>query len=255
MFLLVRIDCENRMMVIHSSWMMRNNWALIPPYRSMEELWLLVDQNKPLPNDTPTYQVTSVHLIGNLLHYFFMHFFAASLEEAWSHIRTVDLNESMQTVPMVAQSSSQKGLGTIPNFTSSTGSKTTVPSLVDTNTDKSIVQTALLHRLNQDVHLLLLKGDMRGKLMCSKSGVDRSPNDDTKSLACLPFMAPYGTLTDFDTGVVILTSGEKRKTAMRFLSRYAGTTLGSLLRKVCQRLFTDDFAKIIGWTDKRNQRR
>ncbi|KAF7262718.1 hypothetical protein EG68_00001 [Paragonimus skrjabini miyazakii] len=39
---------------------------------------------------------------------------------------------------------------------------------------------------------------------------------------------------------------------MRFFSRYARTTLGSLLRKVCQRLFTDDFAKIVGWTDNRN---
>ncbi|KAF5394035.1 hypothetical protein PHET_12357 [Paragonimus heterotremus] len=201
MFLLVRIDCENRMMVIHSSWMMRNNWALVAPYRSMEELRSLVDQNKPLPNDTPAYQVTSVHL-------------NASLEEAWSHIRTVDLDESMQTVPMVAQSSSQKVFGTIINPTSSTSSKTTIPSLVDTDTDKSIGQTALLHRLNQDVRLLLLKVDMLEKLMRSKSGVDRSPNDDTKSLACLPFMAPCRTLTDFDTGEVILTSEEKRKTAV-----------------------------------------
>ncbi|KAF7260606.1 hypothetical protein EG68_02270 [Paragonimus skrjabini miyazakii] len=120
MFLLVRIDCENRMVVIHSSWMMRNNWALIPPYRSMEELRSLVDQNKPLPNDTPAYQVTGIHLTANLLHYFFMHFFAASLEEAWSHIRTVDLDDSVRTVPMVAQSSPQKVLGTILNPTSST---------------------------------------------------------------------------------------------------------------------------------------
>ncbi|KAF6769036.1 hypothetical protein AHF37_12399, partial [Paragonimus kellicotti] len=35
----------------------------------------------PLPNDTPAYQVTGIHL-------------TASLEEAWSHIRTVDLDES-----------------------------------------------------------------------------------------------------------------------------------------------------------------
>ncbi|KAF7255038.1 hypothetical protein EG68_10229 [Paragonimus skrjabini miyazakii] len=181
----------------------------------------------------------------------------ASTEEAWSHIRTVDLDDSMRTVPMVAQSSPQKVLETIPNSKPSTSSKTTVPPLVDTDMDKSFgqVNTALLYRLSQDVHLLLLKVDMLEKLMRSKSGVDRSPNDDTKSLACLPFMAPYRTLTDFDTGEVILTSDEKRKTAMRFLSRYTGTTLGSLLRKVCQRLFTDDFAKIVGWTDKRNQGR
>ncbi|KAF6771565.1 hypothetical protein AHF37_09244 [Paragonimus kellicotti] len=244
MFLLVRIDGESRTVVIHSSWMMLNNWALIPPYRSMEELRSLVDQKKPLPNDTPAYQVTGIHL-------------TASLEEAWSHISTVDLDESLRTVPMVAQSSPQKMLGTILNPTSSTSSKTTVPSLVDTDTDKSNgqVNTALLQRLTQDVHLLLLKVDMLEKMLRSKSGIDRSPNDDTKSLACLPFMAPYRTLTDFDTGEVILMSEEKRKTAMRFLSRYAGTTLGSLLRKVCQRLFTDDFAKIVGWTDKRNRGR
>ncbi|KAF6780352.1 hypothetical protein AHF37_00228 [Paragonimus kellicotti] len=157
-----------------------------------------------------------------------MHFFAASLEEAWSHISTVDLDESLRTVPMVAQSSPQKMLGTILNPTSSTSSKTTVPSLVDTDTDKStgqvntgklcrykeIIQTALLQRLTQDVHLLLLKVDMLEKMLRSKSGIDRSPNDDTKSLACLPFMAPYRTLTDFDTGEVILMSEEKRKTAV-----------------------------------------
>ncbi|KAF7255358.1 hypothetical protein EG68_10133 [Paragonimus skrjabini miyazakii] len=163
----------------------------------------------------------------------------------------------MRTVPMVAQSSPQKVLGTILNPTSSTSSKTTVLPLVDINKDKSFgqVNTALLHRLSRDVHLLLLKVDMLKRLMRSKSGVDRSPNDVTKSLARLPFVAPYRTLTDFDTGEVILTSDEKRKTAMRFLSKYAGTTLGSLLRKVCQRLFTDDFAQIVGWTDKRNQGR
>ncbi|KAF5405204.1 hypothetical protein PHET_01308 [Paragonimus heterotremus] len=128
MFLLVRIDCENRMVVIHSSWMMRNNWALIPPYRSMEELRSLVDQNKPPPKDTPAYQVTGVHL-------------TASIEEAWSHIRTVDLDDSMQTVPMVAQSSPQKVFGSIINPTSSANSKTTVPSPVNTDTDKSIGRT------------------------------------------------------------------------------------------------------------------
>ncbi|KAF5398587.1 hypothetical protein PHET_08515 [Paragonimus heterotremus] len=247
MFLLVRIDFENRMVVIHSSWMMRNNWALIPPYWSMEELRSLVDQNKPLPNDTPAYQVTVVHLTDNLLHHFFVHFFAASLEEVWSHMRTVDLDESMRIVPMVSRSSPRKVLGTILNHTSSTSSK------------------------EVNVHLLLLKVDMLEKLMRSKSGVGLSPKDDIKSLACLPFMAPYRTLTDFDTGEVILTSEEKKKTAvpstyaslihhlrfsqMRFLSRHPGTTLGSLLRQVCLRLFTDDFHKIVGWTDKRNQGR
>ncbi|KAF6772120.1 hypothetical protein AHF37_08508 [Paragonimus kellicotti] len=114
---------------------------------------------------------------------------------------------------------------------------------------------------------LLLKVDMLEKMLRSKSGIDRSPNDDTKSLACLPFMAPYRTLTDFDTGEVILMSEEKRKTAV--LSTYTSLTIftdalsfqirrnhsGSLLRKVCQRLFTDDFAKIVGWTDKRNRGR
>ncbi|KAF7233831.1 hypothetical protein EG68_12640 [Paragonimus skrjabini miyazakii] len=80
------------------------------------------------------------HPTGNLLHYFFMHFFEASLEEAWGHICTVDLDDSMLTVPMVAQSSSQKVLGTIPNPTSSTSSKTTVPPLVDTDEDKSFGQ-------------------------------------------------------------------------------------------------------------------
>ncbi|KAF6771202.1 hypothetical protein AHF37_09616 [Paragonimus kellicotti] len=55
---------------------------------------------------------------------------------------------------------------------------------------------------------------MLEKMLRSKSGIDRSPNDDTKSLACLPFMAPYRTLTDFDTGEVILMSEEKRKTAV-----------------------------------------
>ncbi|KAF7250702.1 hypothetical protein EG68_09589 [Paragonimus skrjabini miyazakii] len=64
---------------------------------------------------------------------------------------------------------------------------------------------------------------MLEKLMRSKSGVDRSPNDDTKSLACLPFMAPYRTPTDFDTGEAILTSDEKRKTAV--LSTYASLTI------------------------------
>ncbi|KAF6773292.1 hypothetical protein AHF37_07358 [Paragonimus kellicotti] len=154
-----------------------------------------------------------------------MHFFAASLEEAWSHISTVDLDESLRTVPMVAQSSPQKMLGTILNPTSSTSSKTTVPSLVDTDTDKSTgqVNTALLQRLTQDVHLLLLKVDMLEKMLRSKSGIDRSPNDDTKSLACLPFMAPYRTLTDFDTGEVILMSEEKRKTAV--LSTYTSLTI------------------------------
>ncbi|KAF5396340.1 hypothetical protein PHET_10405 [Paragonimus heterotremus] len=78
MFLLVRIDCENRMVVIHSSW---NNWALILPYRSMEELRSLVGQNKPLPNYTLAFQVTGIHL-------------TAPFEEAWSHIRMVDLDES-----------------------------------------------------------------------------------------------------------------------------------------------------------------
>ncbi|KAF6770258.1 hypothetical protein AHF37_11602 [Paragonimus kellicotti] len=63
----------------------------------------------------------------------------------------------------------------------------------------------------QDVHLLLLKVDMLEKILRSKSGVDCSPNDDTKSLACLPFMAPYRTLTDFDTGEVILMSEEKKE--------------------------------------------
>ncbi|KAF5394021.1 hypothetical protein PHET_12378 [Paragonimus heterotremus] len=89
----------------------------------MEELQSLVDQNKLLPNDTPAYQVTGIHLTGNLLRYFFMHFFAASLEEAWRHIRTIDLDESIRTVPMVAQSSSQKVLGTILSPASSTSSK------------------------------------------------------------------------------------------------------------------------------------
>ncbi|KAF5395572.1 hypothetical protein PHET_11893 [Paragonimus heterotremus] len=111
------------MLVIHSSWIMRNNWALIPPYRSMGELRWLVDQNKPLPNGTPAYQVRGAHLTGGLLHYFFMRFFAASLEEAWSHIRAVDLDESMRTLPMVAQSSPQKVLGTVLNPTSSASSK------------------------------------------------------------------------------------------------------------------------------------
>ncbi|KAF5403208.1 hypothetical protein PHET_03099 [Paragonimus heterotremus] len=164
--------------------MMRNNWALIPPYRSMEELRSLVGQNNPLPNDTPAYQLTGVHL-------------TASIEEAWSHIRMVDLDESMRPVLMVAQSSPQKVFGTILNPTSSISSK-------------------------QDVHLVLLKADMLGKLMRSKSGVDRSPNDHTNSSACLPFMAPYRTLTDFDTGEVIFTSEEKRKTAV--LSTYTSLT-------------------------------
>ncbi|KAF5401743.1 hypothetical protein PHET_04474 [Paragonimus heterotremus] len=138
------------MVVIHSSWRMRNNWIMIPPYRSLEELRSLVDQNKPLLNDTPAYHVTGIH-------------------------RT------------------------------------------------EIIQTALLYRLSQDVHLLLLKVDMLEKLMRSKLGVDRSSNDDTKSLACLPFMTPYHTLIDFDTGEVILTSEEKRKTAV--LSTYTSLTI------------------------------
>ncbi|KAF6777786.1 hypothetical protein AHF37_03043 [Paragonimus kellicotti] len=175
MFLLVRIDGESRTVVIHSSWMMLNNWALIPPYRSMEELRSLVDQKAPTERHT-SLSSDGVHL-------------TASFEEAWSHVSTVDLDESVRTVPMVAQSSPQKVLGTILNPASSTSS-------------------------NQDVHLLLLKVDMLEKLLRSKSGVDRSPNDDTKSLACLPFMAPYRTLTDFDTGEVILMSEEKRKTAV-----------------------------------------
>ncbi|KAF7249485.1 hypothetical protein EG68_08946 [Paragonimus skrjabini miyazakii] len=137
----------------------------------------------------------------------------APFEEAWSHIREVDLDDSLRTVPMMAPSSLQKVLGTILNPTSSTSSKTTVPPLVDTDKDKSFghvnSQTALLHRLSQDVHLLLLKVDMLEKLMRSKSGVHRSPDDNTKSLTCLPFMAPYRTLTDFDTGEVILTSEKK----------------------------------------------
>ncbi|KAF5397644.1 hypothetical protein PHET_09136 [Paragonimus heterotremus] len=97
------------MVVIHSSWMMQNNWTMIPPYRSMEEVRSLVDQNKPLTNDTPAYQVTGIHL-------------TASLEEAWSHICRADLDESMQTVSMVAQSSPQKLWGTILNPTSPTSS-------------------------------------------------------------------------------------------------------------------------------------
>ncbi|KAF6771490.1 hypothetical protein AHF37_09280 [Paragonimus kellicotti] len=64
---------------------------------------------------------------------------------------------------------------------------------------------------------------MLEKMLRSKSGIDRSPNDDTKSLACLPFMAPYRTLTDFDTGEVILMSEEKRKTAV--LSTYTSLTI------------------------------
>ncbi|KAF6779983.1 hypothetical protein AHF37_00493 [Paragonimus kellicotti] len=137
----------------------------------------------------------------------------ASLQEAWSHIRTVDLDESIRTVPIVAQSSPRKVLETTFNPASFTSSKTTVPSLVDVDTDKSTgqVNTALLQRLTQDVHLLLLKVDMLEKMLRSKSGIDRSPNDDTKSLACLPFMAPYRTLTDFDTGEVILMSEEEKE--------------------------------------------
>ncbi|KAF5398524.1 hypothetical protein PHET_08072 [Paragonimus heterotremus] len=49
--------------------------------------------------------------------------------------------------------------------------------------------------------------------------------------------------------------GTVLNTASSTSSKYAGTTLGSLLRKVCQLLSTDDFAKIFGWTDKRNQGR
>ncbi|KAF5394051.1 hypothetical protein PHET_12329 [Paragonimus heterotremus] len=89
----------------------------------MEELRSLIDQNKPLPDDTPTYSVTGIHPTGNLMHYFFKHFFAASFEGAWSHIRAVDLDVSMQTVPMVAQSSPQKVLGIILNPASPTSSK------------------------------------------------------------------------------------------------------------------------------------
>ncbi|KAF7236164.1 hypothetical protein EG68_11458 [Paragonimus skrjabini miyazakii] len=106
---------------------MRNNWTLIPPYRDMEESRSLVDQNEPLPNDTPAYQVTGVYL-------------TAPLEEAWSHMCTIDLDESMRTVPMVAQSSPQKVLETILNPTSSTSSRITVSPLVDTDKDKSFGQ-------------------------------------------------------------------------------------------------------------------
>ncbi|KAF6780462.1 hypothetical protein AHF37_00067 [Paragonimus kellicotti] len=67
----------------------------------MEELRSLVDQKKPLPNDTPAYQVTGIHL-------------TASLEEAC---------ESMRTVLVMAQLA-QKMLGTILNPASSTSSKT-----------------------------------------------------------------------------------------------------------------------------------
>ncbi|KAF7234389.1 hypothetical protein EG68_11739 [Paragonimus skrjabini miyazakii] len=56
----------------------------------MEESRSLVGQNEPLPNDTPACQVTGIHL-------------TASLEEAWSHVRTVDLDDSLLTVLMVAQ--------------------------------------------------------------------------------------------------------------------------------------------------------
>ncbi|KAF5395837.1 hypothetical protein PHET_11342 [Paragonimus heterotremus] len=142
----------------------------------MGEVRSLVNQQSPLPNVTSAHQVTGVHLI-------------ASFEEAWSHVHMVDLDESVRTVPMVSQSSPEKVVGNILNSASSNSS-------------------------NQDVHLLQLTMDMIEKLLLSTPGVDRSPNDDIKSLTCLPFMAPYRTLTDCDTGEVILMSEEKRKTAV-----------------------------------------
>ncbi|KAF6769722.1 hypothetical protein AHF37_12061, partial [Paragonimus kellicotti] len=123
---------------------------------------------------------------------------AASFEEAWSHVSMVDLDESVRTVPMVAQSSPQKVLGNILNHTSSNSS-------------------------NQDIQSLLLKIDMLEKLLRPTVGVDRSPNDYIKSLACLPFMAMYCTLTDFYTSEIILLWEEKRKPAA--LSTYTSLTV------------------------------
>ncbi|KAF5394324.1 hypothetical protein PHET_11795, partial [Paragonimus heterotremus] len=88
------------------------------------------------------------------------------------------------------------------------------PKITSSDTDRSICQTALLHRLSRNVRLFLLKVDMLERFLHSKSGAVRSPNNDSKSSACLHFMVPYRTLMDFDAGEFILMSEEKKKTAV-----------------------------------------
>ncbi|KAF5395709.1 hypothetical protein PHET_11736, partial [Paragonimus heterotremus] len=152
MFLLVRIDGENRTVVIHSSWRMRNNWALIPPYGSAEELRSLVDQNVPLPDDTPADQVTGFITLA---------------------------------------------IG-----------------------DNIFSCTSL--QLSVNVYLFLLKLNLPKKLLGFKLN-DDSSNNDTRSLARMPFMAPYRTVMDVDSGEVIWASEEKRKSWV--LSTYTPSTI------------------------------
>ncbi|KAF7261236.1 hypothetical protein EG68_02295 [Paragonimus skrjabini miyazakii] len=48
---------------------------------------------------------------------------------------------------------------------------------------------------------------------------------------------------------------QKRKLAVRFLSRFEGGKLCSVMRKICQCLFSDKFAQNFSWTNVRQHGR
>ncbi|KAF7234229.1 hypothetical protein EG68_12254 [Paragonimus skrjabini miyazakii] len=80
----------------------------------------------------------------------------------------------------------------------------------------------VLRAILEAIHVLEMKVDMFEKILRSKCSVDARLGSGGDELACLPVAAPYRTVQDFDCGELVLMNEQKRKLAVRFLSRFEG---------------------------------
>lgn len=104
MFLIVKLFVQNRLTIIHSSWMISNGWASVPTYSTMEELRMLCSQHRGIIDGVPVHSVRCLRQSGILsLSCRVPSFYEACLEEAWAIMNDADLDASRSTLPLVEE--------------------------------------------------------------------------------------------------------------------------------------------------------
>ncbi|KAF7255354.1 hypothetical protein EG68_07624, partial [Paragonimus skrjabini miyazakii] len=269
MFMVVTVIKESRITVIHSSWMISKDWASVPTYTTMEELKLLFSKHTAIIDGAPVHKVECLQQAG-------------CLEDAWNSISQLDLDASIITLPMVGLSSTlspKRRISSTPfcptsivPFSSTPSTSAVIPSPASplftpasgtADNSRSMCEicssneqgNTILRAILEAIHVLEMKVDMFKKSLRNKCSVDARLGSGGDELTCLPVAAPYRTVQDFDCGELVLMNEQKKKLSVRFLSRFEGGKLCSVMRKICQCLFSDKFAQNFSWTNVRRHGR